>query len=66
MPSRRLEDRIRELCAKATATKDQQELEIILTELRSAMHEALQRVRRRAIAILDIHSAKPSERRNIV
>ena len=51
---------------KATATKDQQELEIILTELRSAMHEALQRVRRRAIAILDIHSAKPSERRNIV
>jgi hypothetical protein len=66
MPSRRLEDRIRELCAKATTTKDQQELEIILTELRSAMHEALQRVRRRAIAILDIHSAKPRERRNIV
>jgi hypothetical protein len=66
MPSRRLEDRIRELCAKATATKDQQALEIILTELRSAMHEALQRVRTRAIAILDIRYAQPSERRNIL
>lgn len=34
-----IEDRIRELCAKAAATQDQPKLESILTDLRLALHE---------------------------
>ena len=39
MPSVSLEDRIRELCAKAVETKDSDELSPILSELRAALHE---------------------------
>jgi hypothetical protein len=34
-----LEERIRELCAKAVAAKDSEQLSLILSELRAALHE---------------------------
>jgi hypothetical protein len=34
-----LEDRIRELCAKAVAAQDSDQLSPILSELRAALHE---------------------------
>jgi hypothetical protein len=34
-----LEDKIRELCAKAVAAKDSDQLSPILSELRAALHE---------------------------
>jgi hypothetical protein len=47
MPSRRLEDRIRELCAKAVAA-DSSELSAIFSELKSALHEHSERLRKLA------------------
>jgi len=46
---RRLEDRIRELCAKAVATKDFGEFHKALEQLRAAMHEHTQRLRKSAV-----------------
>jgi hypothetical protein len=40
-----LEDRIRELCAKAVAADDARELECILTELKLALREHTERLR---------------------
>ena len=34
-----MEDKIRELCAKAVATRDSLELSLVLSELRTALHE---------------------------
>jgi hypothetical protein len=45
MPSVSLEDRIRELCAKAVETKDSDQLSPILSELRAALHEQNARAR---------------------
>ena len=61
--SRRAEDRIRELCAKVIASKDSDELEILLTELRSAIHQAIQRVRMKAVVALSGRGDLPNERR---
>ena len=47
MPSRRLEDRIRVLCALATAANTSNFTEI-LTELRSALHEHAEQLRKLA------------------
>ena len=48
MPSYRLEDRIRDLCAQAIASDDV-EFPGILFELRSAIHEHVERIRILAI-----------------
>ena len=48
---RRLEDRIRELCAMAV-TAEAPELEIILSELQSALREHTERLRKLAAAKL--------------
>ena len=53
MPSRRLEDRIRELCAKAVAAKDG-DLDPTLAELREALHEHNVRLRKLAAAKLAV------------
>jgi hypothetical protein len=45
--SRRLEDRIRELCAKAVATSEPAELNAILGQLTTAHHEQMERIRKR-------------------
>ena len=48
VPSLRLEDRIRELCSKAVSS-DETELTIVLSELRSAMREHVERIRTLAV-----------------
>jgi hypothetical protein len=45
--SRRLEDRIRDLCAKAVVTTDPEELNEILQQLSSALHDQVERIRNR-------------------
>ena len=47
--SRRLEDRIRELCAKAVATTEPAELNAILQHLSAALHEQIERLRKQMI-----------------
>lgn len=44
---RRLEDRIRDLCAKAAAYPDSPELEKVIQELRVALQEHTKRIRLR-------------------
>jgi hypothetical protein len=51
VPSRRLDDRIRELCAMVCSAENH-ELEPLITELRSALHEHNQRLRKLAVAKL--------------
>ena len=48
LPARRLEDQIRELSAKAVAASDPVELDVLLEELKAALHSHMQRVRERA------------------
>lgn len=62
---RRLDDRIRELSAEVLATKDAEELNVILPELQSAIKQAVQRLRTRAVAILSHSKGVPVERRKI-
>ena len=47
VPSRRLDNRIRELCAKATAT-DTVNVAEVLSELQSSLHEHAQEMRKLA------------------
>ena len=56
---RRLEDRIRELCAKAVSAADD-ELEPIIRELRTALREHSQRLRQ--LAAQGLGPDKPSHR----
>jgi len=44
--SRRLEDRIRELCARAVVTDEPAELNPLLEQLTAALHEQVNRLRR--------------------
>jgi len=43
---RRLEDRMRNLCAKAVASEDTPELQEVLEQLRAALHEHNTRLRK--------------------
>jgi len=45
MPSRRLEDRIRELCSKCVEAEDPAELEPIMKKLKEALHQHTNRLR---------------------
>ena len=47
MQNRRLDDRIRELCAKIVAAQDS-EVELTISELKSAVHEHTVRLRKMA------------------
>jgi hypothetical protein len=47
--SRRLEDRIRELCAKAVVTDEPAELNELLAQLASALHEQVDQIRKRVM-----------------
>jgi uncharacterized coiled-coil protein SlyX len=62
--ARRLDDRIRELCTKAVAEKNTDELNLILSELQAAIREQIQRLRTRTVAILTGRRGLPDERRN--
>ena len=63
MPARRLEDRIRELSAKAVAAKDPDALHLVLSELQSAIHQYIERLRTTGLAILSGRREFPQERR---
>jgi hypothetical protein len=63
--SRRLDDRIRRLCAEVTASTDPDELALMLPELKSAIHEAIERLRIRAVAILGGYRDFPPDRRKL-
>jgi hypothetical protein len=56
--SRRLEDRIRELCAKAVVTTEPAELTAVLEQLTTALHVQVERLRKQAT-----ECALPAERR---
>jgi uncharacterized coiled-coil protein SlyX len=60
MRARRLEDRIRELCAHA-AVEQEPELNTILAELQSALHKHTERLRAKTLERLA--SGEPKERR---
>jgi hypothetical protein len=52
MPSRRLEDRIRSLCADVVGTGEQDHFERAISKLQSALREHNQRLRNLAVAKL--------------
>ena len=60
VPSRRLNDRIRQLCREAAAADDTN-FAGVLSELRSALHEHTQRLRKMAVQQL----AEEKERRTL-
>jgi hypothetical protein len=63
VPYRRLEDRIRELCAKALTAQDA-EMESIFVALQSALHEHAKRLRRLAATNLtSVERNQPPDRR---
>jgi hypothetical protein len=62
MTSRRLEDRIRELCGKALTANDH-ELSLVIPELQAALHEAIERLRIKAVSILDGGATMAQQRR---
>ena len=47
--NRRLEDRIRKLCALAVVTRHDDERELLLTELKAALHEHAERLKKTAV-----------------
>jgi len=62
---RRLEDRIRELCAKTLIARGP-DLQAALTELKSALHEHTERLRQvAALKLLSGENNSPPERRAI-
>jgi hypothetical protein len=63
MHSRRLDDRIRELCERLVALKGHDDFDRILPELNAALHQSIQRLRIRAAAALGGRRDFPPERR---
>jgi hypothetical protein len=63
--SRRLDDRIRELCARVASSKDAEEVNLILPELQSALHQAIQRLRLRTVAVMSGRPDFRTDRRKI-
>jgi hypothetical protein len=70
MRARRLDDRIRELSAKAVAAKDPEEVHLILSELRATIRQYMQRlkhVRWQFLAVAEtsnLKGATPPKNRN--
>ena len=62
---RRLEDRIRELCALAVAAEDP-ELEMVLAELQAALRQHTERLRRMAAAKLTMLDEDVQEERRAI
>jgi len=61
--SRRLNDHIRELSAKIVASKKSDTVHPMIAELRTALHQAVERLRTRAAAALSRHTEYPEDRR---
>jgi hypothetical protein len=64
--SRRLEDRIRELCARAISETEPDESDRIHDELRRAVHQYVERIRNRAAAALSAVPDSTLDRREKV
>lgn len=64
MHSRRLDDRIRELCALAVSEERPAELKQIQEELRAAIHEYVECLRERAAAALESVPDSTTDRQN--
>jgi hypothetical protein len=62
--NRRLEDRIRELCAAAIAAQNEDQLRPILLELKSALHEHGEKLKRTAVFKLVKQNEGLQERRS--
>jgi len=63
VPSRRLDDRIRELCSKALTAPDS-ELDAILSSLQSALHDHNARLRKLAAKkLVRAENGQPQDRR---
>jgi hypothetical protein len=62
VPSRRLEDKIRDLCARAL-TAEAAELEGIFAELKSSLHEHSERLRQTMVTKLATKMSARAERR---
>ena len=63
MHSRRLDDRILDLCAKLVGSSEYHEVDQILSELRLALHESIERLRGRVAAALSGRRDFPEDRR---
>ena len=63
MHSRRLDDRIRDLCAKLVASTEQHDVNHTLSELKAALHESIERLRGRAAAGLNGRRDFPEDKR---
>jgi hypothetical protein len=63
MPSRRLDDRIRELCGKALVARNS-ELEEIFLDLQSALHEHNEKLRKMAVQQFTDAKRQQRERRS--
>jgi hypothetical protein len=61
--ARRVDDRIRELCAEAVAAKSSHKAREVLAELQVALHQYTQRLRNRAAALLTGCPDLPPEHR---
>jgi hypothetical protein len=63
--ARRLEDKIRLLCAKAVAAKEHADVREIISDLQASLREHAQRVRRFALSALARPIASKPDRRKI-
>ena len=63
MHSRRLDDRIRGFCAKLVASNEDHDVDHILSELKAALHESVERLSGRAAAGLNGRRDFPEDKR---
>ena len=63
MHARRLDDRIRELCARLVGSSECRDVNQILSELKVALHESIERLRGRAAAGLNGRRDFPEDKR---
>lgn len=63
--NRRLEDRIRKLCALAVVTRHDDERELLLTELKAALREHAERLKKTAVQKLVTQEENASPERRI-
>jgi hypothetical protein len=61
VPSRRLSDRIRELCAEALATPESTEFALVAEQLRAALREHTERLRKLAAPLRDVSQRRRTD-----
>jgi hypothetical protein len=61
VPPRRLEDRIRELCAKAMSTPESLEFTVVMDQLRASLREHAERMRKLAASFPHVPKRRQSD-----